>query len=91
MNEFRPFVDYFILYVNTLTYRDFSENNTVSYNSTFFNDASTTDYGILNSTFNLAAVGDYGILHICSIEILSRAGIIGTCIDWPVIMEKFLS
>ena len=39
----RQFVDYFILYVNTLTYSSFSENNTVSYNSTFFNDASTTD------------------------------------------------
>ena len=62
MNEFRPFVDYFILYVNTLTYSNFSENNTVSYNSTFFNDASTTQY------FNTADVKNSVISNGCQIE-----------------------
>ena len=91
MDKSCPFVNDFILYMNIFTDCNFSEYNTVSDNSTFFYDTSTSDYGIFNSAFDLAAVGNYGIPNFGCIEILSRAGVIGTCVDWPVLMEQFLS
>ena len=86
-----PFIHNLILNVCILTNYSMSKYNTVLNDSTRFDLAATSDYGVLYGSFDDAAVGDNGILNICSLKILSRAGIVGSGVDWPFRIEQSLS
>lgn len=83
-----PFIHNLILNVCILTNYSMSKYNTVLNDSTRFDLAATSDYGVLYGSFDDAAVGDNGILNICSLKILSRAGIVGSGVDWPFRIEQ---
>ena len=74
-----------------LTNNSMSKYNTVLNYSTRFNLAATSDYGVLYSSFDQAAVGNNGILNICSLKILSRAGVVGSGVDRPFRIEQSIS
>ena len=64
------------------------KNYTVLDNSALFDGTATSDNGILYSSLDHGAVGDNGVGNISCVKIMCRAGVIGACIDRPVIMEK---
>ena len=67
------------------------KNYTVLDNSALFDGTATSDNRILYRSLDHGTIGDNGVGNIGCVKIMSRAGVIGACIDWPVIMEKFLS
>ena len=64
------------------------KNDTVLDNSALFDGTATSDNGILYSSLDHGAVGDNGVGNIGCVKIMGWAGVIGACIDRPVIMEK---
>ena len=64
------------------------KNYTVLDNSALFDGTATSDNGILYSSLDHGAVGDNGVGNISCVKIMGRAGVIGACIDRPVIMER---
>ena len=64
------------------------QKNTVLDHSTFLDDTAASDNGILDGTLDGAAIGYNGRLHIRSLIILCRAGVIGSCIDRPFIVKQ---
>ena len=65
-----------------------SKYNTVLNHGTWFNLAATSDNRILYSSLDQTSVGDNRILNICSLKILSRAGVVGSGIDRPFRIEQ---
>ncbi len=88
MRDLGMLVYHEIFNMDTLSDDYIGIDDTILNNCSFFDDTATSDNRILNSTLDQAAVGNNGRFHFASIKILGRAGIICTCIDRPVIMEK---
>lgn len=65
-----------------------SKYNTVLNHGTWFDLAATSDNRILYSSLYQTSVGDNRILNICSLKILSRAGVVGSGIDRPFRIEQ---
>ena len=64
------------------------KNYTVLDNSALFDGTATSDNGILYSSLDHGAVGDNGVGNIGCVKIMGRTGVVGACIDRPVIMER---
>ena len=64
------------------------KDDTVAYYSAFLDHASTSDYGMLDGTFDQTPVGYNGVLYIRGLEVLSRAGVVCPCVDGPILIVK---
>ncbi len=64
------------------------KDHAVFHNRPLLDHASASDHGIFHGSFDQASVGDNRILHATVLKVLCRAGIIGTCIDRPVLVEE---
>lgn len=82
------FVDHKVFSMNTFSDNHVCTDDTILNNCPFFDCTATSDNRILNSTFNQASVRNYGGCYLAAFKILCRAGVICTCINWPVIMEQ---
>ena len=63
-------------------------SDTVLYDSARFDDAASSDDGILDCALDQAAVGYDGRCHLAAFEILCRAGVVRTGVDRPVRAEQ---
>ena len=87
-NQACMFVDHKVLSMNTFSDNHVCTDDTILNNCPFFDCTATSNIRILNSTFNQASVRNYGGCYLAAFKILCRAGVICTCINWPVIMEQ---
>lgn len=90
--RFAHLSNYFILYVNTLAYRDFSENQHCFLSTAPFlmtHPRPITEFSTVPSIWQPLEITEFFTSAVLKYWV--GQGIIGTCIDWPVYMEKFLS
>ena len=78
VNNLGPFIHNLILEMCILADNSMSKYNTVLNHGTWFDLAATSDNRILYSSLDQTSVGDNRILNICSLKILSRAGVVGS-------------
>ena len=78
VNNLGPFIHNLILKMCILADNSMSKYNTVLNHGTWFDLAATSDNRILYSSLDQTSVGDNRILNICSLKILSRAGVVGS-------------
>ena len=90
MKDFDHLVYYLILYMYALTDFSTGKNHTVFDHGILVNNAATTENGILNGSLHLTAVGNDRVANLGGFIIVSRTGIIGTGINWPLRIEKCL-
>ena len=88
VNNLGPFIHNLILEMCILADNSMSKYNTVLNHGTWFDLAATSDNRILYSSLDQTSVGDNRILNICSLKILSRAGVVGSGIDRPFRIEQ---
>ena len=84
MKDFDHLVYYLVLYMYAFSNLCACKYNAVFDNSTLVDDAATAENRVLNSSLNLAAIGNNGIADFCRAIIMSRTGIVCTCIDRPL-------
>ena len=75
------FVHNVVFDMNVFTDHVISQNDTVSYNSTFLDGTATSDNGVFYSTFDAAAVGNDGSLDACGFIIMCGARVVCTGVD----------
>ena len=88
VDDLGPFIHYLIFKMSILADNSMRQYNAVFNDSTGFDLASTSDNGIFDCSFDQTAIGDNRILDRCTFQILSGEGIIGSCVDWPIRIEK---
>ena len=74
--------------MNVFTDHVISQNDTVSYNSTFLDGTATSDNGVFYSTFDAAAVGNDGSLDACGFIIMCGARVVCTGVDRPLFINQ---
>ena len=90
MCDLSMFVNYLILYVNIFTDVSIRKYDAVFDNSSFLDDTSTAQNGVVNRAFDAASVGNNRCFDVCALQILCRAGVVGLGIDRPVRHEQIL-
>ena len=88
VDDLGPFIHYLIFKMSILADNSMRQYNAVFNDSTGFDLASTSDNGVFDCSFDQTAIGDNRILDRCTFQILSRAGIIGSGINWPFRIEQ---
>ena len=84
----RVFVDYHVFDMDVFSDHNVCGDHAVLYNGARFDDASSSDDGVLNASVDEAAVGNNGGCYFTVIEVLGRAGVVRTCVDRPVRAEE---